>query len=37
LRLGLRGQAKVAMDYQGWQTLGGRVWRYITRTFHFKL
>jgi putative peptide zinc metalloprotease protein len=37
LRLGLRGQAKIHMDYQSWQTIGGRLWRYVTRTFHFKL
>ncbi len=37
LRLGLRGQAKIHMDSQGWQTIGGRLWRYLTRTFHFRL
>jgi putative peptide zinc metalloprotease protein len=37
LRLGLRGQAKVFMEFKGWQTIGGRIWRVITRTFNFKL
>jgi len=37
LRMGLRGHAKIYMDYQGWQTIAGRLWRYLTRTFHFKL
>ena len=37
LRLGLRGQAKVFMEFKGWQTIGGRIWRVVTRTFNFKL
>jgi putative peptide zinc metalloprotease protein len=37
LRLGLRGRAKIHMDFQGWQTIGQRIWRYVTQTFHFKL
>mgnify|MGYP000989380057 FL=1 len=37
LRMGLRGHAKIYMVYSGWQTVSERVWRYITRTFHFKL
>lgn len=37
LRLGLRGQAKVFMGFKGWQTIGGRIWRTITRTFNFHL
>jgi hypothetical protein len=37
LRLGLRGQAKVFMSFKGWQTIGGRLWRTITRTFNFQL
>jgi putative peptide zinc metalloprotease protein len=31
---GLRGTAKV---YADWQPIGMRIWRYITRTFNFKL
>ncbi len=34
LRIGLRGQAKI---HARWQTLGYRGWRYLTRTFNFKL
>jgi putative peptide zinc metalloprotease protein len=34
LYLGLRGKAKI---YTRWQTLGTRAWRYLTRTFNFKL
>lgn len=34
LRIGLRGQAKISAR---WQTLGRRTWRYLTRTFNFKL
>jgi putative peptide zinc metalloprotease protein len=34
LRIGLRGQAKV---HARWQTLGYRGWRYLARTFNFKL
>ena len=37
LRLGLRGRAKIHMDFQGWQTIGQRIWRYVTQTFHFRL
>ncbi len=37
LRSGLRGQGKIYMDWAGWQTLGQRLWRYLTRTFHFQL
>ena len=37
LRLGLRGQAKIHMDRGNWQTIAGRVWRYLTQTFHFRL
>ena len=31
---GLRGTAKV---YADWQPLGKRFWRYLVRTFNFKL
>ena len=31
---GLRGTAKV---YADWQPIGQRVWRYLVRTFNFKL
>lgn len=34
LTLGLRGKAKI---YTKWQTLGERGWRFLTRTFNFKL
>jgi putative peptide zinc metalloprotease protein len=34
LYLGLRGKAKI---YTRWQTLAERSWRYLTRTFNFKL
>ncbi len=34
MRVGLRGRAKV---YTEWQTLGQRLWRYLTRTFNFRL
>lgn len=34
LRLGLTGTAKV---HAGYQTLGQRLWRYLTRTFHFQM
>jgi putative peptide zinc metalloprotease protein len=34
LTLGLRGKAKV---FTKWQTLGERGWRFLTRTFNFKL
>lgn len=34
LYLGLRGKAKI---YTRWQTLATRGWRYLTRTFNFKL
>jgi putative peptide zinc metalloprotease protein len=34
IQLGMRGKAKV---YTGWQPLGRRVYRFITRTFHFEL
>jgi len=37
LRLGLRGRAKIHMDFRGWQTIGQRIWRYINQTFHFRL
>lgn len=37
LRLGLRGRAKIHMKFEGWQTIGQRVWRYINQTFHFRL
>jgi putative peptide zinc metalloprotease protein len=37
LRVGLRGQAKIYMHFEGWQTIAGRVWRYLTNTFHFRL
>ncbi|MCC9604617.1 HlyD family efflux transporter periplasmic adaptor subunit [Blastopirellula sp. JC732] len=32
--VGLRGRAKIFVD---WQPLGLRLWRYVNRTFHFKL
>ena len=31
---GLRGTAKISAD---WQPIGKRVWRYLVRTFNFKL
>ena len=34
LYLGLRGKAKI---YTRWQTIATRTWRYLTRTFNFKL
>jgi putative peptide zinc metalloprotease protein len=37
LRLGLRGQAKVHMGFEDWQTLGQRFWRFLTETFNFRL
>ena len=37
LRLGLRGQGKVHMGVEDWQTLGQRFWRFITQTFNFRL
>lgn len=37
LLLGLRGRAKVHMEFDQWQTIGQRAWRLVTRTFNFKL
>ena len=37
LRLGLRGRAKVHMGLSEWQSIGQRLWRYLTQTFHFRL
>jgi putative peptide zinc metalloprotease protein len=37
LRLGLRGRAKIQMDRAHWQTLGQRFWRFLLRTFHFRM
>ncbi|MCE9556494.1 MAG: biotin/lipoyl-binding protein [Planctomycetes bacterium] len=34
LRLGMRGEARI---HVAWETLGWRLWRYLTRTFYFKL
>ncbi len=34
LRVGLKGRAKI---HASWQPLGRRLWRYVTRTFHFRL
>jgi putative peptide zinc metalloprotease protein len=34
LQVGMQGQAKV---YTGWQPLGRRLYRYVTKTFHFDL
>ncbi|MGA2030794.1 MAG: hemolysin D [Thermoguttaceae bacterium] len=34
LRLGLRGRGKIHTD---WMSLGSRLWRFVTHTFHFKL
>ena len=34
LRQGLRGEAKI---HAGWETIGSRLWRYVTRTFNFEL
>ena len=34
LQLGMRGKAKL---YTGWQPLGRRLYRLLTRTFHFSL
>jgi putative peptide zinc metalloprotease protein len=36
-RLGLRGRGKIHMDPDHWQTLGQRFWRFLTRTFHFRM
>ncbi|MGQ9575611.1 MAG: HlyD family efflux transporter periplasmic adaptor subunit [Thermoguttaceae bacterium] len=37
LRLGLRGRAKVHMDRSRWQTIGQRFWRFLSRTFRFRM
>lgn len=37
LRIGLRGQARIFMDYQQWPTLGQRLWRLFNQTFNFRL
>ncbi|NLX96652.1 MAG: hemolysin D [Rhodopirellula sp.] len=37
LRLGLRGQGKVHMGREDWQTLGQRAWRLLSETFNFRL
>ena len=34
VQLGMRGKAKI---YTGWQPLRHRLFRFITRTFHFEL
>ena len=34
LRSGLRGRSKISVGYQ---SLGSRLWRYLTETFHFRL
>lgn len=34
LQLGMRGKAKL---YTGWQPLGRRLYRFLTKTFHFEL
>jgi putative peptide zinc metalloprotease protein len=34
VQLGMRGKAKL---YTGWQPLGRRLYRFVTRTFHFEL
>jgi len=34
---GLRGRAKIHVDRQHWLTIGQRVWRFVTRTFNFRL
>jgi putative peptide zinc metalloprotease protein len=34
LQVGMQGQAKI---YTGWQPLGRRLYRYLTKTFHFDL
>jgi putative peptide zinc metalloprotease protein len=34
IRPGMRGRAKI---HAGYQTLGQRFWRFVTRTFNFKL
>jgi putative peptide zinc metalloprotease protein len=34
ITIGTRGQAKI---FTGWQTLGSRIWRTVTRTFHFSM
>ncbi len=34
VQLGMRGKAKL---YTGWQPLGKRAYRFVTRTFHFEL
>ena len=37
LRIGLRGRARIYMDFSQWQTLGQRLWRLIHQTFNFRL
>jgi putative peptide zinc metalloprotease protein len=37
LRLGLRGQARVYMGGDQWQTVGQRLFRFLARTFNFRL
>jgi putative peptide zinc metalloprotease protein len=34
VRPGMRGRAKI---HAGYQTMGQRFWRFLTRTFNFKL
>lgn len=34
---GLRGRAKVHTDYAHWMSIGQRIWRFVTRTFNFRL
>ena len=34
LQVGMQGQARI---YTGWQPLGRRLYRYLTKTFHFDL
>jgi hypothetical protein len=37
LSLGLPGRAKIHMDRDHWQTLGQRSWRFLARTFRFRM
>lgn len=34
---GLRGRAKIHVDSKHWLTIGQRVWRFVTRTFNFRM
>jgi putative peptide zinc metalloprotease protein len=34
---GLRGRAKIHVDRHHWLTIGQRLWRFVTRTFNFRI